>query len=174
MKNISKILIAGILVIIIGFGIVILLKPTTSSENIEKFFKNITISIDGQPLLNQPVEITVIAESSPADIPNATFEIRLPEGFELISGSLKWQGNLKKNDTITLRAKIKTIRTGDYAIQFLSTYMKDSLPLALDTKFIYISVSESETKISYTPLPWVDYKITNYPDSLKTDTESGG
>ncbi len=173
MKNSSKIILIAVLIIVViaTFFLLNNYKNTTPLGNVERVFKNVSMSIYGIPTLNQAVDIIAVAESSPLDIPNATFEILLPEGFEWVGGNLKWKGDIKKNDTILLKAEIKAIKTGDYAIQFLSTSMKNSLPLGIDTKFIYVSVSENSAKISDIPSPWVNYKIAGYDGNLKTVSE---
>ncbi len=145
-------------------------EKTTFPESLEKFFESVNISFNATPLLNQPVELT-IAASPLYDVSNATLEILLPEGFELVSGDLKWEGNLRRNETILLKAIIKSIKTGDWAIQFLAVANPPERGfIALETKFSYVSVSETASIVNDTPSPGIEYKVS-IQKSMKTTTE---
>jgi hypothetical protein len=119
-----------------------------STTMLEPFFESIDMSINPDPILNQLFEITVTASSPSVNVSNVTLELLLPEGFELISGNLRWTGDLHKDEIKNLNAEIKAVNTGDMAIQFLATADLPSGFTFLDTKFLYFSVTETESEVS--------------------------
>lgn len=56
------------------------------------------LRVSGAPYLNNSVELTVTAASI-VDQQNATINLFLPEGFEVIEGSLKWKGTIPQFPT---------------------------------------------------------------------------
>jgi len=88
---------------------------------------DLKLEMAGIPKLNNTVELiaTVISnvdENSvnvPFDPKNITFTIFLPEGFELVSGNLVWNGKLTTTKPILLRATVKAVKTGDWQISLV-------------------------------------------------------
>lgn len=119
--------------------------------------------------MNQPVEITATV-IPPLNVSDSTVEILLPEGFELVSGNLKWQGYLKENEAVQIEGTIKAVKTGTWAIQFLATANPPTGFNALETKFLYVSVSDNTAEVNDTPLPGINYIGPKQTDSIKTET----
>ena len=86
------------------------------------YFRNFTVEFEEPPLLNKPVKlmctITQWDFDTEAFLESDIFiEIELPEGFELVSGTLKWQGHVDPNQTITHTVTIKAVKTGKWTIR---------------------------------------------------------
>ncbi len=183
MKTSSSVIVIVVLIIVVTATFFLFNNyRNTTTPDIEKFFRSINMSISGTALLNQPVELTVIAKvpslayitnngTVQRDISNAKLEILLLDGIELVSGNPKWEGNLQGNETIVLKPTIKAIKTGNYAIQFLATANQPTGFIALETKFLYISVSESGAVVSDTPSSGINYNNAGYDGNLKGVTE---
>ena len=54
---------------------------------------------DGAPPLNQEAELICIVKPQ-CILKNMSIEIRLPEGFELVSGELSWVGDITSGDDL--------------------------------------------------------------------------
>ena len=75
---------------------------------------------DGAPPLNQEAELIYIIEvREPGCIlENMSIEIRLPEGFELVSGDLSWFGDISSGDDLeAIRATVRAVNTGNWTIE---------------------------------------------------------
>jgi len=88
-------------------------EKTTSYPRV---FEELNLSIQGTPLLDQPVELTCFVKTTPYMGMNTSIEIILPEGFEFVSGNLSWSGYIAKNDTAQVKATIKAVKTGNWII----------------------------------------------------------
>lgn len=76
-------------------------------------------TISESPLLGKPVELTLtftVWERPAPDAPDTTARIILPEGFELVSGDLEWDGLVSRGETYKVTATIRSIKTGDWVI----------------------------------------------------------
>ena len=102
------------------------------------------------PEFNEPVELTMDVVGGVLPYQNATIKIDLPDGFELVSGDLEGQADLTKDVPVQLKAVVKPIKTGDWAIKggFIASE-KGKRTLAT----LYVSVSEDSVEVSETPPP---------------------
>ncbi len=73
-------------------------------------------SVSEEPVLNRVVELTFTLEAA-HDAPNTSIEIFLPEGIELVEGSLVWRGDLRKNEKVEHRISVKVVREGEWRIR---------------------------------------------------------
>ena len=48
---------------------------------------------------------------------DVVIELELPEGFELVDGTLKWEGHANLNGTVMHTVTIKTVKTGEWTIR---------------------------------------------------------
>jgi len=110
------------------------------------------LTLSEPPILGKPVEVTLtfgIQKDYSHDAKNATARISLPEGFELVSGNLEWQGDVLQNQTYAIEATIKSVKTGYWElagrIQYSPPGSDDILGGA---DFIYVAVSEDKAEIS--------------------------
>jgi hypothetical protein len=98
------------------------------------------------PKLNETAEITFqITHDDPRDVPDYYSVIRLPEGFELVSGNLEQTMFWKSGDILELNATIRAIQSGNWTIDAVGEGG------TIDT--IYIVVSEDEAFFHDGPFP---------------------
>jgi len=120
-------LVAGLIVLLVGVGIATIalygpqktpLEQDIAMESMEypRFFKEFNLSIEGETLLYQPVELICRVTQTPYASGNISIEVILPEGFELISGNLSWHGYLAANKTIEVKSIIRAIKVGNWTI----------------------------------------------------------
>lgn len=75
---------------------------------------------DGAPPLNQEAELIYIMEVMEPGLilENMSIEIRLPEGFELVSGELAWFGDISSGDELeVIRATVRAVKTGNWTFE---------------------------------------------------------
>jgi len=84
---------------------------------------------------------------------NTSAQITLPDGFELVSGDLSWQGDIAPDGQESFNFSIRTVETGNWTIEADAGYFitEDSWYGSVD--YIYISVSEETAWVSKTPFP---------------------
>ena len=129
-------------------------------QEVEKVVSPIEVclAISNAPALNQTAELTCTITSR-EDAPNTTAQIKLPEGFELISGNLTWKGDLEKNSQKSFKATVKSVKTGNWAIEATAeSKLKDGEPSesykAVDHVYVVlgnVTASVSKTPPSVTP-----------------------
>ena len=77
----------------------------------------INLTLTGEPRLGNIVDLkTVMWSPAKMDFPNASVNVTLSEGFELVSGNLSWNGLLEAEKVVELNSKIKAIRIGNEGV----------------------------------------------------------
>ena len=110
------------------------------------------LAISNAPALNQTAELTCTITSH-GDAPNTTAQIKLPEGFELISGDLTWKGDLKKNSQKSFKATVKSVKTGNRVIEAVAeSKLKDGESYSV-VDHIYVVLGNVTASVSKTPPP---------------------
>ncbi len=72
---------------------------------------------DGAPPLNQEAELIFIIKPR-CILKNMSIEVRLPEGFELVSGNLSWVGDISSGDDLeVIRSTVRAVETGNWTIE---------------------------------------------------------
>lgn len=84
--------------------------PTTDTQI------QVKLSLSRAPVLGQTTEV-IATITSASDIPNASAEIVLPKGFEVVNGELSWNGDLVKNEKVQLNTTVKVVEEGDWKIE---------------------------------------------------------
>jgi len=145
-KNVKIILVlSAVLIAVILAGCV--QEKVVPSAPIEVY-----LAISNAPALNQTAELTCTITSH-EDAPNTTAQIKLPEGFELISGDLKWKGDLEKNSQKSFKATVKSVKTGNWAIEAIAeTKLKDGESYSV-VDYIYVVLGNVTASVSKTPPP---------------------
>jgi hypothetical protein len=110
----------------------------------------VDLSISNAPALNETAELTCTI-ASVFDAPNTTAQITLPDGFELVSGDLSWQGDIAPNGQESFNFSIRTVETGNWTIEADAGYFPDENSWYGDTDRLYVSVSEETAWVSKTP-----------------------
>jgi hypothetical protein len=100
----------------------------------------VSLSIPTVPRLNEDAEV-IYTISSVLDAPNTNAWLTLPEGAELVSGDLTWQGDLEAGKPISLPATIVFKETGDYAIEAVARHIITAADSWGDLDVIYLNVA---------------------------------
>jgi hypothetical protein len=116
----------------------------------ETYFKSFTLEFEELPLLDKPVNLvcTAIERDFASDI---VFEFLLPEGFELVDGTLKWEGHANPHQTITHTITVKAVKTGKWTI---SAWAGPDYYPHYDAESLYVTVTETSADISEEPFQW--------------------
>lgn len=127
---------------------------------------------DGAPPLNQEAELIYIIKPD-CILKNMNIEIRLPEGFELVSGELSWVGDITKGDEIeAIRAVVRAVKIGNWAIELRNSINPEEqggfsmYPDWQDA--IYVSVSEDSAEWGEYP-PW--YEGGGHPVPIEQEVD---
>ena len=128
------------------------------------------LNFSGPPEFNEPVELTMDVVGGVLPYPDAAIEIDLPDGFELVSGDLEWQGNLTKDVPVQLKAVVKPVKTGDWVIE---GWIIDSEEGKKIRTALYVSVSEDSVEVSKTPPPGPDANESIRTTRLTTPCPNG-
>jgi len=91
---------------------------------------------------------------------NISIEIRLPEGFELVSGELSWFGDISSGDELeVIRATVRAVKTGNWTIESRCAINPEKqCGISVVPGWhpaIYVSVSEDSAEWGITP-PWYE------------------
>jgi len=80
---------------------------------------DVNLCLSGAPPLNETAALnfTITLLQPNIENVNASFHILLPEGFELVSGELSWEGNISTGETVQINALIKAIENGEWTIE---------------------------------------------------------
>ena len=76
----------------------------------------LTLSPFSDPQLPRSQSDMTVKMLSTCDANNVTAEILLPQGISVVSGSLKWQGDLKANVSSSFCTTIKIIEVGNWTV----------------------------------------------------------
>ena len=111
------------------------------------YFKNFSLVFEGFPLLNTPVNLvcTVEERDFASDI---IIEFLLPEGFELVDGTLKWEGHADPYQTATHTITIKAVKLGKWVV---SAWAGPSYRPHYDSKSLYVTITETSAEVSTRP-----------------------
>ena len=120
----------------------------------------VSLSISNAPALNQTAELTCTVTST-KDAPNSIAQIKLPEGFELVSGDLLWRGDVTKSSRKSFNATIKSVKTGNWTIEAVAeSELEDDKPSEFyrATDHVHIVLGNITASISKTLPPMVTSK----------------
>jgi hypothetical protein len=101
----------------------------------------------GAPHLNKTAELLCLVRTPALSADNVTVKINLPDGLQLVSGNLSAQfGTMSKGDVRELKAIIKPIKVGNYAIEAKLTLVPPQMStfhLGPGLYTVYLSVAEN-------------------------------
>lgn len=109
-QNNQKLLFFAILLTIGIFSNMLSIANASINSGIE-----VNLSISEPPALNETAELT-LSVTTVRDVSNISVKIMLPEGLEILSGDLLWQGKLAKNQKKSVHANVKAVKTGNWTI----------------------------------------------------------
>ncbi len=73
-------------------------------------------TISPEPNVGRDVTLHIEMYARSGDHPNATLEVYLPEGIELVSGDLSWEGAIAEGETVAFDLTISVITEGEWPI----------------------------------------------------------
>jgi len=110
----------------------------------------IKLRISSAPPLGKTAELLAVVTSA-MDASDVEVQIRLPQGFAVISGgSPDWKGNVPRDHPVELRYVVMSVQVGDWVIDGHVKWSFAEGSFYTDSDRIYISVSESSAYISTT------------------------
>ena len=126
----------------------------------------VELSLADKPLLKVPVTLKLkIISIAPSSIKNISAKIDLPEGFELISGNLSWNGDLNASSTVQrysvyaeegiIEAVVKSTKVGYYQLKgsAISKQLENTFGIGTfsDSAIIYVEISQNDAIIGSKP-----------------------
>ena len=117
------------------------------------YFEKFTVEFEELPLLNKPVNLNCTITQWDFDAEaflesDIVIEVELPEGFELVDGTLTWQGHVDPNQTVTHTITLKAVKPGKWTI---SVRAGPSQNPRFDVENLYITVTETSAEVSTEP-----------------------
>lgn len=103
-----------------------------------------------KPLLNIPVVLILKVKSNVTfkENSNISAKIELPESFELVSGNLSWEGNLKKNEEQKIKVVVKSTKVGYFQLKGIILNQDNVIG---GSNIIYVEVSQNDAIIGGKP-----------------------
>ncbi len=119
------------------------------------------ISVHPDPILCQ-IATLHIETMSIYDESNVTIWVVLPEGVELVSGSLEWQGSLTANHSQSHELSIRVTQEGDWRLRIgaFSTFSANNG--YQDTETLHLIASEDTVRV----VLGKSYRITQPPEGM--------
>ncbi len=109
------------------------------------------ISISRIPSLGETAKITAMISYVNNESLNTTAQIKIPEGFELISGDPIWNGTLKRSFEFDIG--VRAIKVGNWAIEGIARTPPTGESFFGGRDFIYISVGRYISYTRESPFP---------------------
>ena len=119
MKQKTIILLIVVLAILtIGYFVY---QARTGEEDTEKMSPSILpilgeLSLSGKPLLNTPVELTMIIKSL-VDFSNISAQIEFPDSFEFVDGNPVWSGNISIGEEQRIEVVVQSTKVGYHQLR---------------------------------------------------------
>jgi hypothetical protein len=106
------------------------------------------MSISPEPTVGREVMLHLEA-SSKIDAPYTTLTVTLSSGIELLNGDLTWQGQIAKDQTLTMDLPIRVITAGEHEIlaAAFSAHFPGSPYGNGGSKKLYISSSDTSAQV---------------------------
>jgi len=134
-----------------------------SAEELGDAFTPITVNltISKIPVLNESADLHCKV-SSIYDAKNTTVRIQLPEGSELVNGSLAVKLDLMADRPDYLNATVKFTRSGDFTIKATAYHMVDAENSWGDLKALYLTIGQNRSMFTPGPSYW-SYAVQSEP-----------
>lgn len=125
----------------------------------------VNLSVSPEPLVGQLVTLRIEIMSI-YDESNVTIWVVLPEGVELVAGSLEWQGSLTANHIQSHELSIRVIQEGDWELRIGAFSTLSANNGYQDTETLHLISDFNSTNI----VPGREYRITQPPDGMPGPT----
>jgi hypothetical protein len=108
------------------------------------------MTLMGLPGLNESVELVFVA-STITDAPDTEIEIQLPEDARLVSGDLRWTGDLLTDQPVTVNALVQFTSYGNKELVGRALSKMENGDVWGDASYIYFHITEKGTFEGYEP-----------------------
>jgi hypothetical protein len=115
----------------------------------------VDLELSNMPALNQTAQLTCTVIALSRDIAKAESSIYVLQGFEVVSGDIKWEGSLTKDVPIQMISTIKAVKTGRCGIIAGAGYFDDvaGYSIGSGSDDLYLNVSDNGSVITTPPPP---------------------
>ena len=110
----------------------------------------VTLTLSLAPRLGQKADLSFSFKSA-LDAPGTQAEVVLPEGVLLDSGAVKWSGDLKAGDLVTLNATIHFVKEGNFALEGKALSKQANGDVWGDAADIYLNVTQAAGSVGFSP-----------------------
>jgi len=107
-----------------------------------------SMTLMGLPGLNETVELVFVA-STVIDAPGTEIEIQLPEDASLVSGDLRWTGDLLADQPVTVNALVQFTSYGNKELVGKALSEMENGDVWGDASYIYFHITENGTFEGY-------------------------
>ena len=116
------------------------------------------------PALNEPVSIKATITSA-LDLPDTTAQLEIPSSAVLVSGTLNFEGDLKKNEAAEFEAIIKFVKEGNAIVRAITTKVISQDEVWGDAAYIYLSIGKESSHFGFegATFPVASTPATNLP-----------
>jgi hypothetical protein len=112
-----------------------------------------TLSFSNSPCLDRIVDLTCKISSS-VNVPSASVEIKLPDGFVFVDGNTSWDGDLYLDSPAEFNVNVKAIELGDGVIRAFVWSDVSGVRQLASVDQLYVSITKDNVLVSHTlPLP---------------------
>ncbi len=121
----------------------IIVKPSDGSTPI-----TVVMTLSLAPKLGQKADLTLTFKSI-FDASGTQAEITLPEGSSVDSGSVKWSGDLKAGEPVTLKATIHFTKEGNFTLEGKALSKQANGDVWGDAADIYLHVTQTSGSVGF-------------------------
>lgn len=140
-------LIVVLAILIVGYFVY---QAITGDESTEKLSPPVwgELSLSDKPLLNTPVRLTMIFESS-VEFINVSAQIELPDGFEFVDGNPVWSGDIGIGEERRIEVVVQSTKVGYH--QLSGVIKSEEGGVIGGTNIVYVEVTEDDAIIGGKP-----------------------
>jgi hypothetical protein len=145
------------LVVTIGVIVTLLISflPGCKGGGAPAFPIEVQFSFSEPPVLGKPVQVTatfnLIEGYFKKTVNNVDAQIVLSEGFQLVDGTLEWEGDFVLDQTYQIFATVKSVKTGTWKIGAQALFSPGEGAIDGGAKALYVTVTENSASISDRP-----------------------
>ncbi len=124
----------------------------------------LNLSISHPPALGERAELTILLISS-ENAPGTEVWVSLPEGFELVSGSLYWKVDLQPKQEQKFTLLVKAVKNGYWTIEASAKHTVSSNPVLRfgDAKLLHLQVGAKFGRIGISSTSQEEYTVKITP-----------
>ena len=101
---------------VVGFTCLALFALASCARSGSGSLLQVEATISPEPVVGQEVTLHIEIHAQGRDLPDTKMKVWLPEGIELVSGSLEWQGSIPADQTVAVDLVIRVTTAGERII----------------------------------------------------------